>query len=267
VDALVLTELVPLPQQGRVFEQEFRPGFADCAPSGRLRLDAIARWLQDVAYADVVDAELADQAVWVVRRSRIRVQRFPRVGEGCVAATFCSGLGRMWAERRTSITPLGGGDSHAEAVVLWVHLDPVTGRPIPFSGAEASVYGASTAGRRVTARLRHPAPSWHEERHTWTFRSTELDIAGHVNNAAYWQPLEDELLAGPDPAHADVELEYRTPCQPGEKLLLRDGSRRWIASEDREIHASIMLADVVVGSGQTGSRSGGFKPVRGQASD
>ena len=53
MDAVALSELVPLPQQGRVFEQVFRPGFADCAPSGRLRVDAVARWLQDVAYADV----------------------------------------------------------------------------------------------------------------------------------------------------------------------------------------------------------------------
>jgi acyl-ACP thioesterase len=258
VEALVSSELVPTPQQGRVFEQVFRPGFADCAPSGRLRLDAVACWLQDVAYADVVDAELADRAVWVVRRSRIRVQRFPRVGEEYVVATFCSGLGRMWAERRTSIVPLAGGESHVEAVMLWVHLDPVTGRPIPFSDEEASLYGESAAGRRVTARLRHPAPSWHEQRSAWSFRATELDIAGHINNAAYWQPLEEELLSGPELEQADVELEYRTPSQPGEKLLLRDGGRRWIVSEEREIHASIVLAELIVGT---------EVPAPGQASD
>jgi acyl-ACP thioesterase len=244
VDALVLSELVPLPEQGRVFEQVFRPGFADCAPSGRIRLDAVARWLQDVAYADVVDAELADRAVWVVRRTRIRVQRFPRVGEAYSVATFCSGLGRMWAERRTSITTLDGGGSHIEAVTLWVHLDPVRWRPTRFSEDEAAVYGPSTDGRRVTARLRHPLPSWSEQRSTWSFRATELDIAGHINNAAYWQPLEEELLEGPELERADVELEYRTPCQPGEKLLLRDGGRRWIVSCDREIHASAVLADL-----------------------
>ena len=48
--------------------------------SGRVRLDGLARWLQDVAYADVEDAGLAERAVWVVRRTRIRVERFPREG-------------------------------------------------------------------------------------------------------------------------------------------------------------------------------------------
>lgn len=241
MDTLVLNDLVEMPAEGRVFELVFRPGFADCAPSGRIRLDALARWLQDVAYADVVDAELADRAVWVVRRTRIRVQRFPRVGEGYAVATFCSGLGRMWAERRTSITALGDGQSSVEAVSLWVHLDPASWRPIPLSDAEASIYAASTGGRRVTARLRHPTPVGDERRSGWTFRATELDIAGHINNAAYWTPLEEELLAGPELTAVDVELEYRTPAQPGEKQLLRDGNRRWIVGE-QEIHASIVLA-------------------------
>ena len=240
----MLSELVPLPQEGRVFEQTFTAGFADCAPSGRVRLDAMARWLQNVAYADVVDAELADRAVWVVRRTRIQVARFPRVGEACGVATFCSGLGRMWGERRTSISVPGSDESQVEAVSLWVHLDPASWRPIPFGAEEASVYGPSAAGRRVTARLRHPAPSCGEPGTSWSFRATELDIAGHINNAAYWEPLEEELLAGPELEGLDVELEYRAPAQPGAKQLLRDGTQRWLVGDDGEVHASIVLAGV-----------------------
>jgi acyl-ACP thioesterase len=254
-----LTELVPRPHQGRVFEQVFRPGFADCAPSGRTRLDALARWLQDVAYADVVEAGMADTAVWVVRRTRIRVDRFPRFGETYALATFCSGMGRMWAERRTSIVRVGDsgstsiartGDSGpgVEAVSLWVHLDPEHWRPSALSEEEIALYGASAGGRRVTARLRHPLPGSITDRSPWTFRATELDIAGHINNAAYWQPLEEELLGGAEPERIDIELEFRTPCQPGEKLLLRDGARRWIVSADGETHASVLLVDGVNGA-------------------
>lgn len=244
----MLSELVPRPHAGRVFEQVVRPGFADCAPSGRIRLDALACWLQDVAYADVVEAGLVDRAVWVVRRTRIRVERFPRFGETCVAATFCSGMGRMWAERRTSITRLGEPETDAEAVSLWVHLDPESWRPTPISQEEVELYGASALGRRVTARLRHPPPDSSPERMVWSFRATELDIAGHINNAAYWQPLEEELLAGPEPQGIDAELEYRSPCQPGEKLLLRDGTRRWLLGENGETHASFLVGNVAMAS-------------------
>ena len=60
--------MAPRHTDGRAFSHERYPGFGDCAPSGRMRLDAIAGWLQDVAYADVEDAGLTGAAVWVVRR-------------------------------------------------------------------------------------------------------------------------------------------------------------------------------------------------------
>ena len=242
MEAGTLTELVPRPQEGRVFEQVFRPGFADCSPSGRIRLDAVARWLQDIAYADVVHAELAERAVWVVRRTRILVHRFPRFSESYRLATFCSGIGRMWAERRTSVTRPGETESDVEAVSLWVHLDPVSWRPVPLSEEEAALYAPAAGGRRVTARLRHPQPEEADGRSVWLFRATELDIAGHINNAAYWLPLEEELLAGEAPERVDAEIEYRTPAQPGEKVLLRAGAYRWIIDAEGETHASIVLA-------------------------
>jgi acyl-ACP thioesterase len=232
----------------RAFSHARQPGFADCAPSGRVRLDALACWLQDVAYADVQDAGLEGAAVWVVRRTRIRVNRFPRFGERFVLTTFCSGIGRMWAERRTDIVrapdnggrPAGPGVSDVEAVSLWVHLDAERWRPTPLTEAEMQTYGG-TPERKVSARLRHPAPEGLDGGAGWTFRATECDIADHVNNAAYWQPLEEELLAGEDPDRVDVEIEYRTPAQPGLKRVVANGRYRWIVGDEDELHASIRL--------------------------
>lgn len=233
-----------------------------------MRLDALARWLQDVAFADVEDAGLAQSAVWVVRRTRLRVRRFPRFGERFQLATFCSGLGRMWAERRTTVIREGepkpperaseGRHGDVEAVSLWVHLDPADWRPVPIAEREIATYGDSAGGRRVTARLRHPGPdSRPGQAFRWTFRATECDIAGHVNNAAYWQPLEEELLCREraldsellddrNRVNFDAEIEYRAPAQPGEKLVLRDGEWRWIVSVEGETHASIVVRDAAI---------------------
>jgi acyl-ACP thioesterase len=238
-----LTELVERAPGGRVFEQVVRPGFADCAPSGRMRLDGLARWLQDVAYRDVEDAGLAQKAVWVVRRTRMRVERFPRFGEEFELATYCSGMGKMWAERRTAVTRVGADRSEIETAALWVHLDPVHWRPAPLVADEFELYGSSAAGRKVTARLHHPAPAEIESESEWTFRATELDLAGHINNAAYWQPLEEELLGQAEPAGLDVEIEFRNPALPGSKRLLRAGPRRWLLNGAGEIHASVVIAE------------------------
>lgn len=241
------------PPGGRVFEHEFRAGFADCAPSGRMRLDALARWLQDIAYADVEDAGLAEYAVWVVRRTQVRVNSFPRFGERCRLATYCSGLGRMWGERRTTVRRPGHPEPGAEAVAIWVHLDPQSWRPAPFHPNELKLYAGAAAGRRVTARLRHPGPPpGVDSARPWAFRSTELDIAGHINNSAYWTPLEEELQAA-EPVGIDAEIEFRTPCQPGRKLIvgdasrLREGARRWITEETGEAIASVLVSSVSTG--------------------
>ena len=235
-----MQELVAPPEQGRVFsEPPVRPGLADCAPTGRVRLDALARFVQDIAYADADDVGLSRATAWVVRRTRMRVARFPRFGEHLELATFCSGLGRMWAERRTSIA--GDGAGEVEVVSLWVHLDPVRGRPTPLTEQELAVWGESAASRKVTARLRHPAPEKPDDGFPWSFRHTECDLAGHINNAAYLQPLEEELIQGEDLESIDVEIEYRSPAQAGDQLVLRQGAHRWITSPGGETHASLIV--------------------------
>jgi acyl-ACP thioesterase len=156
----------------------------------------------------------------------------------------------MWGERRTTVRRLGESLPDVESVALWVHLDPDSWRPVPFNPRESELYGSAAAGRRVSARLRHPAPGSARATAAWTFRAVDLDIAGHVNNAAYWEPLEEELLAGPEPERIDAEIEFRTPCQPGTKQVLADGPHRWIVG-DAETHASVFVPELVGGSGSS----------------
>ncbi len=216
-----------------------RPGIADADAAGRCRLDAMARWLQDVAYADLIDAGFEGRGAWIVRRTRIRVEAFPRFGEGLTLRTFCSGIGRFSAERRTSIR---GDGANVEAVALWVCLDPERGRPMRFPADFIDAYEESAAGRDANVRLRHPDPPAEAERSAWVFRASEMDPAGHINNSHYWAPLEEELAAGPEPGSIDAEVEYRDPAMAGEAVLLRHGTSIWIASSEGAVHASVLRA-------------------------
>ena len=59
--------------------------------------------------------------------------------------------------------------------------------------------------------------------------------------------LEEELLAsggGGELEAIDVEIEYRSPAQPGVMRVLRDGARRWIVNSEEEIHASLIIASL-----------------------
>jgi len=246
---------VPPPADGRVFRHPVAAGLADVTPSGRARLDAIARWLQDAALADVVDSGLDGGGVWVLRRLRLRVARFPRFGEPLEVATFCSGTGALVAERRSTVRgdgagAAGGGGAGAagagaaavEALALWVHLDPDGAHPRPLPDGFEAVYGATAAGRRVRARLRHPAaPPDGGPGRPWRFRAADLDLAGHVNNAVYWQVLEEELVPAEPVAAVDAEIEYRAAGGAGQASVAAEDGMRWISADGGDVLATVCL--------------------------
>jgi len=235
-------EFVAPPAGGRVFAHPVAAGLADVAPSGRARLDAIARWLQDAALADVVDSGLDRGGVWVLRRLRMCVERFPRFGAALRVETFCSGVGALVAERRSTVLDPAG--AAVEAVALWVHLDPGGAHPRPLPAGFEAVYGPSAAGRRVRARLRHAsAPPPGVPVAPWRFRAADLDLAGHVNNAVYWQVLEEELVpAGSEPARIDAEIEHRAAADAGDAQVAAAHGMHWVSAGD-EVVATIRVAD------------------------
>ena len=57
-------------------------------------------------------------------------------------------------------------------------------------------------GRPVSTKLELPDPPADAARVPWALRSTDLDANGHVNNAVYWQAVEDWCpREGLDPPH------------------------------------------------------------------
>ncbi|MFZ6004300.1 MAG: acyl-[acyl-carrier-protein] thioesterase [Actinomycetota bacterium] len=208
--------LVPRPASGRVFEESRRVRLADVSPGGRLRLDAATRFLQDLSADDTADAALPDAESWVVRKTVIEVHAFPRYLEALELATWCSGTGSHWAERRISLVGEAGG--HVEAATTWVHVDQASGRPKRVPPTFHELYGEAAGGRRVNARLELAAPSESTVAgaEPWVLRFTDFDVLSHVNNAAYWEVVE-EVLASRRSLRAPLraELEHRLAIERG----------------------------------------------------
>jgi acyl-ACP thioesterase len=247
-------QAVSMPADGRVFHHADRVTLADVAPSGRARLDALARWLQDAAYEDSLDSGLDGGGVWIVRRMALRVHRFPRLLDPIEVATFCSGVAPLWAERTSVVS--SGGEPAAEAVAVWVHLQPDGTRPRPLPAGFDAIYGPSAMGRRARARLRHPAaPPPDAAARPWRFRAADLDPAGHVNNAVYWQTLEEELIASEPDGGLAAEIEHRAPAAVGAASVLASGPLRWVTDPAGVVMATLCRDPdaTAQGRGQPGS--------------
>ncbi len=230
------TELLAWSGLGRCYEARRRVRLGDVDRHGRLRLDALARYLQDVSDDDVRDSGYEDPMGWVARRTIVVVDRVPRLGEQLTLATFCSGLGPRWAERRVSVT--GEDGAGVEAGTLWVHLDLTTMAPRALDAGFLARFGPAAAGRTVRARLQHePLVPGAGERRPWIVRATDLDVLGHVNNAAYWAAVEEVMADRQERPRRSVrgELEFRAPVERGTPVELvvqdrHDGFAAWIAS-------------------------------------
>jgi len=221
-----MTEFTAQPDKGRRYSASRRVRLGDVSPKGRLRLDAVARYLQDVANDDAIDAIGEDASAWVVRRTAIAVERFPVLREGLTLTTWGAGVGARWAERRTSIVGEGGG--HIEVVSLWVHVDLDSGRPAKLPASFFEAYGATIGDRRVHARLSHPDRPDGIATTAWPVRFVDFDVLGHVNNAAYWAIVEEHVdLHAP----ATVELEYRGGIDRDQRVEVAvDGEYLWITA-------------------------------------
>ena len=114
---------IPRPAGGRTFSARRRIRLADVDPQGRVRLDAVARFLQDVAIEDAEETGWGmPEHLWFLRRIRIDVVE-PFLGDREVElVTWCSGLAAIAAGRRWSLR--GDGNGSAEVDSVWIHLDP-----------------------------------------------------------------------------------------------------------------------------------------------
>jgi acyl-ACP thioesterase len=228
---------------GRVVEITRHVGLADVRPDATLRLDAIARAVQDVADTDAAESPVAGMGVWILRRLELEIARTPRFRAALDLRTWCSGVGPRWAERRTDV--LVGDRLCIEATALWVHVDPERGTPVRLPPAFAEIWAPSANGRTVSARLRHDGPAPGAPSRPWTLRATDLDVVGHVNNAAYWAPVEEELARRGRPRVQRVEIEFRAGLDEGDAVEFvvddrRDGFASWLRVAG-DVRASMLV--------------------------
>jgi len=206
------------PPGARAFTARRRVRLSDMDAAGRVRLDAVARVLQDAAIDDAQETGWGTpEHLWVIRSILVDVVAPLLRDRELELRTWGSGVAAIAAGRRWSVTGDAGGRAEIDSV--WIHLGPDQ-RPARIG--EFGPYAISAAGRTASTKLALPDPPADAVRSPWALRSTDIDALGHVNNTVYWQAVEHWLtrervsLAGPYRAR----LEYRDPIDLGDEVVL-----------------------------------------------
>jgi acyl-ACP thioesterase len=211
-----------LPASGRTFAARRSVRLADVDSAGRLRLDAVARYLQDAAIEDVQETGWGmPDHLWFIRRIRIEVE-VPFLEDRFVElVTWCSGLAAIAAGRRWSLVGDAGGRLEVDSV--WIHLGP-DARPARLE--QFGVYAEAAQGRHVSTKIELPEPPVSATTAVWPLRSSDVDQHGHVNNAVHWQAVEHRLaLLGTDLRRPlSARLDYGDPLELADAVELAEWS-------------------------------------------
>ncbi|MDJ0395849.1 thioesterase [Rhodococcus sp. G-MC3] len=249
------TALPEIPADATPFAASYRIRTHDVDHHMRVRLDAIARYLQDIA-TDMIEASLFydSDPFWILRRTIIDVIS-PISWPGNVAVQrWCSATSTRWVNMRQRVrsthesspfNPQRRPPGLVETESFCIKVDPAgyLARISDPAQAELSRYVHDT--RLKWRPLNTATPPDSATDRLFSVRSSDIDPFGHVNNATYWQAIEDQLEDNTDlltePHRAIVE--FLRPIPPGAHPRIR--ARRtprqlclWILLEDGTVAAT-----------------------------
>ncbi|AXK87636.1 acyl-[acyl-carrier-protein] thioesterase [Nocardia farcinica] len=224
--------LAPLPEEGMGFVSAWPVRAGDVDPYNRLRFDAVARYLQDIAWEELHQTFLhRSDPNWIVRRTVVDVIRPVLWPDDVRLLRWCSSMSTRWTNMRVRITSGNGGLIETEG--FWINISESTGMPARISDEGLSYLAKTTDEHRLRWRpyLTDATPPESDTDLPFPVRATDIDQYNHVNNACYWQAVEQflveypKLVAGPHravieyvaPVLARQHISVRSRYEPGDR--------------------------------------------------
>ncbi|TSD95074.1 hypothetical protein FOS14_18970 [Skermania sp. ID1734] len=220
-----LDQPLPAPPAGGLgYETSWPVRAGDVDPDNRLRLDGVARYLQDIAWENLQATFFAHtDPYWIVRRTVIDVIRPVRFPDRVNLRRWCSGMSTRWTNMRVRVESESGGLIESEG--FWINISESTGLPTRISDDGLTYLAQMTGEHRLRWRqwLNDPPPPESESDHQFHLRATDIDAFNHVNNSSYWHAVEDCLVDSPKlltRPHRAV-IEHHSPILAREQVMVR----------------------------------------------
>lgn len=219
--------LAPAPPPEQCFETSRPIRTGDVDTENRLRLDGIARYLQDIG-SDNLAAFGFDKTdpLWIVRRTAIEVHRPAVWPDRMRLRRWCAAHSTRWSAMRVRLTSTAGALIETEG--FWIDIGADTGMPTRISDGLLESLGRTTDEHRLRWKpwLTSTPPDiddWEDHERTFHLRTTDIDPFNHVNNATYWHAVEECLADRPDLREAPYRavVEHLSPIFARDHVRLR----------------------------------------------
>ncbi len=235
-NAPTYTPLSDRKPNARFFSETYRVRTGDIDQEMRVRIDALARYLQDAANDNIAPMEYADtDPFWIVRRTVIDVLEPITWPSDFVAERWCGALSTRWTDMRVRLraqsqtnrfNPDPRPNGLVETAAFWINVNE-QGMPSRISDDMYEFLTTMTDEHRLRWRAMNPEAPAAEDLdlpdREHILRITDFDPFKHLNNAAYLAAVEDELVGHPDLLDVPhrMVIEYLRPITPGTPITVR----------------------------------------------
>ena len=199
-----------------------------CDSTGRLGVPDAFTLFMDIATEHASALGIGMRALkardlfWLTARTRLRFHRRPALEEVVCARTWPEPPERSRCYRDYLLTK--DGETLIEGRTEWMVMNLKTGRLHPADG----VYPEGLAilpDRVLPESFARQADDFDgaEDFGVYTVRSTDIDLGGHMNNAAYARAIAGAFSTAAWNALdiREMEIAFRAPCFEGEALRIQ----------------------------------------------
>ncbi len=228
------------PATGYVYRTSWPVTTSDIDEHLHLRLDGVARYIQEVGAENLVDAGEAEaHPHWIVNRTVIDVIEPIHWPNDVTFSRWCSALSTRWCTMRVDLVGSEGGRIETEG--FWICMNKDTLTPSRVTDTLIERFASTADEHRLKWRPWLENPPELDSVAPFGLRRTDIDIFQHVTNTAYWHVIHEVMAQEPDVCAAPYRavVEYRRPIRYGEEVTIG------YARRGREVRIALHVGDDV----------------------
>ena len=209
-----------------VFRKDYPVLPSVCDASGALSYPGAFECFMDIAtqHADLLGVGLRDlqsrNLFWLTVKTKVVFQRRPKMGEAAVLSTWPEVPGRIRCTRSYEMRQ--GEELLLCGKTEWAVVEFGTQRMLPAVSVfpDGLLFPSETACTQAFAHI----PDHFDDLEPYAssiVRSTDIDVGGHMNNAAYLKALFGTFTCKElaEKSILSVDALFRAPCFEGDELL------------------------------------------------